>query len=1373
MRLTLKGLITGLLLFSCFGAYAEVPKLSLSRPHHYTTQQGMVFDKVNSFAQDKAGFIWIATEDGLSRFDGKTFRNIKYDTQRINGLAGNYITQMHTDGQGNMWVTSRNGISKYDNSSESFVHHQLLATSKGRYKTDVSSISRSREDNELWISANGLGLFRFNTLSGDFKRYTSESLPGLRSNMVTRILQDSRGLVWIGTQDAGLQVFDMTNGELSLYEPLKKLQHENSYARVHHIYEDAGKRIWVATNNGLLLVDPKTGYRHWFTADELGLPSNRFRAIVSRNMHEIYIGLEDGGVYRFSIVQKQGLTVLSRMPAVSDPNQPAALTNRSVSSLFFDRDGNLWIGTTGDGVFLLPRPKYNFENLRHVGPLPAAERNSIRYYGLSEDAEGNLFVGTDGHGIFVLDGSNRLVGHYLADDRPGSIMDNAILYAYRDSRDRMWFGSYNGGLSMYRKATGDFQSYRFSPDEEGSLGGDDVRVIFEDSRRRLWIGSNGGGLNRLHEATGKFSRYLHTNSDIPSNDIRAIAEDLQGNLIIGTYGAGMTYFNPEREQFIPFTANPADGGLANEVIYALHVATGGKLWIATESLGLLVYDLHTHRIIKHYNERNGLASNTVFSIKFDLDSSCWVSTNNGLSKIDQRTGAITNYSSSSGIQAGIFNPGSAHFSLRRGLLFFGGTAGLTYFNPRKLTSGMPPKPVMLTALEIFGERIDAGDPCGQPILPQALNETSTLTLKPFQSTFTIHYSSLEYGYADEVDYAYKLDGLDADWNFVKGQQPATYRYLPPGHYTFSVGIKSGSDVLEGSVKTLKVIVLPPWYKNGWAYLGYLLAACTVIYYYLRYRRQQERLKYELAISRIEREKEKEWNELKMNFYTRLSHEFRSSLTLILNPVKDLLNSGPPPQLEPYVNTLHANTSRLLRLADQALNIRKDDLITEKVMWEELDVVQLANDVMACFTNQTNRKKISMTLLADEEHFLIRADREKLEIVVFNLLFNAVKFTDQGEVCMSIKRIHNKLLEIAVADTGCGIPDSVGPRLFEQFYQGTASDGHIPKGFGIGLWMVKSLIELHGGKINYRSERGQGTTFTILLPQDLPIPPAADKPPENNVSGNDMARKILEMPKPTKILIVEDDIELAGYLKVLFEADYGVMLTDNEADALEIVGAELPDIIVCDIMLTDGNGIDFCRMVKQTVSWKHIPILLITATKGAQIQLEGMENGADDFLAKPFDKDVLLAKVRALLKRAANLREYFFNSLTDTVGHQKLSGEDKTLLDKCVSIIEAHLEDDDFNVHVLADRCGMTYATLSNRIKEINRQTLNSLIRTVRLHRAAQLLLTTDNAVYEVAYKVGMKDVKYFREQFVKLYKLNPSEFVRKYRKPFHEIHRAN
>ena len=1339
-------------------------------PHHYTSQEGLIFDNVNSIAQDRVGFIWVATEDGLSRFDGKAFHNIKYDVHSPQGLAGNYVAQLHTDPQGNLWVTSRNGISKYDVSNESFTHYELASNRDNRFKSDVSSVSRSANDNELWISSNGRGIYRFNTTTGYFHRYTSENLPGMSSNMVTRVYDDRQGHLWVGTQDNGVQVFTVQNGKLVPNGRLSALQAEHRYCRVHHIYEGAAGRIWIATNNGLFVYDPLTHRHRWFNGDELNLPSNRFLSVIAEGEDQLYVGMEDGGVYRFTINAGPDVGLVP-VPLIADANYNPALTGRSVPALFIDRTGNLWVGTSGDGLFLTARSRYNFIQFG-AGTAWASNVHNVRYYGLTEDRQGNLFVGTDGHGLLKFDRQNRLVKRYTACNGEGCLTDNALLYAYRDRQGRIWFGTYNGGLLRYRPKTDDFRAYRFDATVEGFSGGNDVRVVFEDHLGQLWIGTNGGGLNRLNENTGRFTRYLQTNSDIPANDIRAVAEDRSGNLIVGTYGAGLTFFNPQKEQF----GLPRHEGLyerlKNEVIFALQVTPDDHLWIATESMGLLVYDLNTRQVIRHIAERNGLASNTVLSIQFDEAGDCWVSTNKGLSKIMRKQALVVNFGQSSGIQSGIFNPGSALFSTYRSQLFFGGTGGLTYFSPPEVTRHIPAGPVTLTGIDIFGQAVRVGFPHDQPVLREALNETRSITLNPAQTTFTINYSSLEYGYADELQFAYKLTGLDAEWNRAGRQRSATYRYLPPGEYTFAVGVEIGGTVRQESVKTLHIVVLPPWYRTVWAYLVYLAIAVVIGYHYRRYRRQKTALKYQLAVATIEREKEKEWNDLKINFYTRLSHEFRSSLTLILNPVKDLLANNPSPQLEPYVSTLHANTTRLLRLADQALTVRQDELISEHLTLSEFDVVQLVREVTDCLTNLTTKKKITLTLRTDADRLVFRSDREKLETVVFNLLFNAVKFTDNGGVTIHVK-FEDNMLEMVVNDTGCGVAASVGPRLFDRYYHLSTANPQLPKGFGVGLWLVKSLVELLGGTIGYTSREGQGTAFTIQLPINPMDTETEPVPTDETDTPLAPIRTILRSSGTSKILVVEDDIELAKYLKSVFETEYTVWLTDNENDARAIVADQMPDVIVCDIMLTTGDGLHFCQMLRQDLRWKHIPVLLMTATKGTEIQIDGIKHGADDILVKPFDKEVLQAKVNAMLQRNQDLRDYFLNHVTDVKGYQRIAPEDKAFVDKCIAIVEARLTDETFTVQVLADKCGMTYATLCNRMKEINQQTPNSLIRTVRLHKAAQLLLTTDATVYEVAYQVGIKDLKYFREQFAKLYQLNPSEFVKRYRKPFHETLHSN
>ncbi|QNL47985.1 response regulator [Olivibacter sp. SDN3] len=1359
--------------------------------YNYTLKDGLAFNNVNAIVQDSVGFIWIATEDGLSRFDGKHFRNFKYETSNPHSLAGNYIQDLFLDQEGVLWLTSRTGISKFNSRIESFEHYNILGGIKGHNKMDVGAIHSSLNRNILWVSANGMGVYKFNKNNGDFDRYTVDNLGGLRSNMVTHSFEDSSGLLWVGTQDQGLHVFRIHEKGLEYLDVYEKLMENNMHFTVHNIFEDSYHRILIATNKGLLIYDPITYAHLWIKGTTYGLPNDRFLSIKTDREGQVYLGLQDGGFYKLDFRKEENgkIDVLGFRGINCDEWLPKGITKRSVSALFFDRDQNLWAGSYGDGMFLLAKPKYAFVNYPKTKLLPSSGAKDMRFYGMAEDRHGNLFVGTDGHGLFMLDKQNHLLKHFKKGDKSG-ITDNAILVGFKDHLQQLWFGTYSGGLVLYDTEKHTFKNYINHSKAVGSLGANDVRVIYEDRKHQLWIGTNGGGLHKLNRSTDRFTQYAQHNSTIPSNDIRSITEDRKGNLIIGTYGAGITYFDQGKEQFTPYFAEKELYSRLNaEVIFDMKIRSDGKLLVATEANGLLVCDMEARRIIRSYHNKNSLVSNTIFSIVEDNAENCWLSTNKGLTQINKTTGNVHNYGSLTGLQPGIFNPKSAHYSALRNQLFFGGTGGLTYFDPLALETKESVGPIVFTGLEVFGKEVIIDGENEKAILNRPINDTKSIVLNPDQSTFTLHYASLDFGMSGENRFAYKLRGLEEEWNFVHDGQSATYHYLAPGNYTFEVAMEHAGVVITENLKHLQIKVLPPWYKTWWAYGLYLCLTCGLILIYQRYRRQQRELEYQLKWSQLEHEKDKELSTLKLNFYTRLSHEFRSTLTLILNPVKDLLqNSGVQQQMAPSLNTLYVNTNRLLRLSNQALTLRSNH--EERLVEEDIDMVLLAKEVLNCFEHQAKQNGIDLVFQTETPGMMVYADLEKMEIILFNLIFNAIKFTEKGWIRVVLGQKEDLILSLDIEDSGCGIDKKLGDKLFDQFVhhevQGQGQRRGL--GFGVGLWMVKSFVEMHRGTITYRSEQGKGTCFHLEMPirqytktSDPSMAHAiADEQSAVEQIFEPSYASIAQATKATgvrfstmKMLVVDDDKEMTAFLQDIFTPSFDVIKAQEVNEALRVIDNVIPDIILCDVMMNHSNGMELCRFLKNDNHLKHIPIILLTAMQSLETQLSGFQSGADDYVMKPFDKEVLSAKVESLIKTRSNLKDYFYNSITQNLAYHKITPEEKQLLEKCVKLIESHMEDSDFNVHKLASLCRMTYATLTNHIKEVTGMTLNALIRFIRLQQAARLLLDSDATIYEVADKVGFRDLKYFREQFTKQYQMTPSSYIKKYRQPFHNIYHPN
>ena len=1374
---------TVLLVFLILNSFAYAQQAG-SRVMHYTLKDGLSFGVVNAVTQDNSGIMWIATGDGLNRFDGAAFEVYKFEPDNEYSIASNYVQTVFKDSKGVIWVSSRNGLNEFDARSKRFIKHGFNSNSRSSERIDVNNISESRNRN-LWISTSGNGFSYFDKRTKSFLNYNTWNLPQLADNFVLNVLEDSKGLLWVGTADKGLSVFKIKEG----YIPEKTSVNTRSIprTRVNYIYEDHLQNVWAATSKGLILYKRKENKFYTILGEKYKLRSNCFLSVLETDNRQLLIGLQDGGIYKADLSRLQDIDpeklVFEQVRGGDNYN----ITQRSVQALFQDKDKNIWVGTYGGGIYMISSIPEKFRKFQKKAHNEYGE-SYVRYYGMCLDEEGNIWLGTDGDGIYKSTVTGRVLKHYKADRKKGSITDNAILYAYKDRGNRLWFGTYSKGLFLYNKASDSFQNFSYDPAKKNSLSANDVRVIFEDSQNRLWVGTNGGGLCLFYPQTKQFSSYNVLNSGIGSNDVRAVIEDKAGNLWIGMYGGGLTYFDTGQKKSLPHFQHQ-ENYLPGNVVFSLHLDSKERLWIGTEGDGLIVYDTRSKKVIKKFTEKNGLANNTVYAIKSENSEEIWVSTNKGLSKINFETGAVYNYDESDGLQGGQFNEGSAVISADGKFMCFGGTEGWNFFYPQQVNQSQYKPKVIITGLQLFGKEPETL-PNGEKAIniKNDITEWEQIVLKPNQPVFSIHYTALNYAYPAEGEFAYMLEGLDEDWNYVKNQTSAAYRYLAPGDYVFKVKASNQDNVWFDDYAQIRIKVLPPWYKTWWAYFIYIGLSAAVVFSYIRFKAKQAELRYEIKVAHIQAEKEKELHEKKLSFFTNISHEFRTPLTLIINPIKELFYKDNALTDTASLNIVYRNARRLLSLVDQLLLFRKAESGAGQMQIRRLNIVDVIREVFLCFTQQAKTKNVTYEFLCKADNIEIFADRDKIEIAFYNLVSNALKFVPPGGLVKVIIDEHAGKVNISVFDNGPGIAKADQDKLFTKFYQADRSIQ--PKsGFGIGLYLVKSFIESHNGSISCESGQGSGTTFTAVLLKGrqhlnqytiyedicesslfLEELAEGDKAVIESASADGSMIDVLEeiSSEQKTILIIDDNIQIRQYLCRLFAQDYSVAEAGNGEEGLRLIRRRLPDIVICDVMMPGLNGVELCSHVKEDPELNHIPVILLTASSSPEIKLKGIECGADDYISKPFEKELLLARVAGILKSRNNLQRFFYNEITLKSDNVKISPEYKEFLDRCIHIVEQHLEDPGFGIKTLADEIGMSRSNLYKRIKSISGQSANSFIRFIRLRKAAEIFITTDSTVYETAYQVGIKDLKYFREQFSKLFNMNPSEYIKKYRKPFHE-----
>ncbi len=1374
-------LITFYFLF--FTVYLHAQSPIKNKVLRYSLKDGLSSGFINNIIQDKKGFMWFATSDGLNRFDGVNFKVFKFDSSNPYSLPSNFIDILYIDTQGDIWISSRRGVYRFDTNTDRYIKFEPTGDKTGALNS-VTSISGGG-NGIIWFTCYA-NIFSYNKSTHQLIRYYKKNLPILSNKWINMVFQDSKGLLWIGTEERILGVYNVRNGII-----IKKINYEVPLelipkTHLNLLYEDHDHNVWVATTKGLAFYDRDGNTVKVFEGSKYHLRSNNFSSLLEDDNNNLMIGLLDGGLYKLDLKKTNKSPIEDRAIEPVRSDEGTTITERTIQSLYQDKDKNIWVGTYGDGIYMLSNVPEKFKKFENK-LTDAYGTSSLRYYGMCIDAEGFLWLGTDGDGIYKKNKNGVVIKHYYADGKKGSLVSNAILYAFMDHSNTLWFGSYANGLFKYDKKTDSFIHYWHKENDAKSLCNNDVRMIFENSAHDLWIGTNGGGISVLRNGENTFTNYNTLNSNIGSNNARTICEDNKGNLYVGVNSVGLMCYIKNKNTFIPiFKKAQIDKFFRSNVILALKFYDRNKLLIGTEGEGLIIYNVDTKKL-KQYSEKEGLANNTINAIQPDENNNIWVSNNKGLSKIETQTGKIVNYDTSNGLQTGQFSPNSVMYSTKDKFICFGGTEGYNIFFPDQIKKDVYKPKVIITGLQLFGKDVGVGQK--DNILNQVIDKSDQIELKPDQSVFSFQYVALNYTHAEKSEFAYQLVGLDKTWNYVGNQKYATYRYLEPGSYIFKVKASNQDGIWFDDYASVKIAILPPWYKTWWAYLIYVVIMSIIIYYYMHYKANQAKLKYDIKIAQLSAEKEKELNERKISFFTNISHEFRTPLTLIINPVKDMLfGPGEKTADSGNLSIVYRNARRLLSLVDQLLLFRKAESDTNQLKLVKLNIVSLCREVFLCFNHQARTKNIQFDFFSTSETIEIFADREKIEIALFNLISNALKFTPEHGVVTCTITDTDTNLTIEIKDTGCGIPEFIGEQLFNKFYQ-VQNTAPLAGGFGIGLYLVKVFVESHKGEVCYKSKSNEGTSFIVHLLKgrehlsshfifedvaetSVFLDELIENKEEFTVTNKDVNRVIAKNTDPLSsenktMLLVEDNVQIREYLKQIFIDEFEVFEADNGTDGLNMVYQLVPDIVISDVMMQGLSGIELCSRVKEDNTLNHIPVILLTASTSPEIKLKGIEGGADDYISKPFEKEILIARVKGILKSKNNLQKYFFNEITLKPNDLKISPEYKEFLEKCLKIVENHLNDPEFSIKTLAAEIGMSHSNLYKRIKSISGQSASSFIRFIRLRKAAEIFLSTDSTVYETAYKVGINDLKYFREQFNKLFGLNPSDYIKKYRKPFH------
>ena len=1315
----------------------------------YTTNDGLPSRNTTATLRDKRGFLWVGTENGLCRFDGYAFKVFYNKPGDSTSISNNFINAIVEDKSGKIWVATMDGLNLLNPLSETFTrffHNDRKSNSLSNNK--VWSVLCDRAG-KVWIGTDD-GFNEYIAAKKQFVVYKPN--PAVKNSMVGKsvnsIIEDARGYLWLGNWSAGLNRFDKKNRTFKNYAQYQKPGFKNPNDVWSLCYADDGK-IWVGTYwDGLFSFDPKVG-----KFEKIVLPDKdnySVFSILKVNKSRLLIG-GNNGFYWFN-------TASLNWEKISD------IQNFSYGDAYKDREGIIWINAR-NGLRKLDHQQYKF----NLNPLPLGNRE-IKSIVIRDSV---IWLGTN-NGLFKINKTSAKITAFVKGKRPGSLASNEILRLYSDSKGILWVLTENGFDSYDERKN--FFTHHGHHSSIGNLFNEDVfRDILEVGNGRYMLATD-AGIKIFDTKTNRFEHYYNQPKNaysINNNHTYVLAKAPDGKIWVGTYGGGVNVFDLKTNRFEPVERIIKGSHLSSNIIKAIFTDSRKNIWVCSPD-GLNKY-VPKEKKFFIYSKANGFASNVFNDIAEDANGVIWLATENGISSLDPQTDKIINFDDADGVAV------NSVISRFEKMLFVAGNKGYFNFNPTELRFNRQPPPVFITDFQLFNKSVL---PSADGPLKENLNTATKITLDYDQSVFSIDFVALNYSYSWKNQYAYRLVGFDKKWNYVGSQRKATYTNLNPGTYTFQVKASNNDGIWNNVGKRIVIKINPPWYLTWWAWLIYISAFAATAYTYITYRRKQEALKYEIKIAHIESEKEKELNERKLSFFTNISHEFRTPLTLIINPVKELLYQDNKNLDTSGMNIVYRNAKRLLSLVDQLLLFRKADLKGDTLKAASVNLVTLVKEVFLCFSHQARTKNIDYNFYSVSDRADVFADREKLEIAIFNLLSNAFKFTpENGQIAVYIKELPDDV-EISIVDSGCGIREDLTEKIFDRFYQEENGNRSFWSGFGIGLYLVKNFVEMHGGLVTCSNNEKSGTTFTLRLRKgskhinpDFIVPEQQESSAflkELNqeelivepIRAKDASLTEIISEERKSILIIDDNPEIADYLAQVFAQQYRIYQAGDGESGLAIIREFLPDIVISDVMMQGMGGIELCSIVKEDESISHIPIVLLTASSSAEIKLKGVESGADDYISKPFDKDLLIARIGGILKSKNTLQKYFYSEITLNPNSSKISAEYKEFLKRCIAIVEAKIEDPNLNIKMLADEMGMSRTNLFNKIKSISGHSSNSFIRFIRLRKAAEIFISTDKTIQETMYMVGINDIKYFREQFKKVFDMNPSDYIKKYRKAF-------
>ena len=1278
---------------------------------------------INFIISDDENNIFIGTNRGLNFLKRTELSN---ETPYINHLYASYqFTCADITDSLLYFGTGSNGVIVYD-------------IAKNKYKNegpgldvfmnkDLRILRKAVKSKRLIIGTRGDGLFLYNSETGQTAQFIKYG------NNVNSVFEDSWGMLWIKTEKFGIVRINPFNGDERHYTLTPKeiqpvIDDERPY-----IYEDREKNIWIGIHGGGLALYDRGSDSFVFYRNVPNSPytisSDFVHCITEDKSGLLWVGTGqfNGGINKVIAANPSFRHIL---PKKSLDN----LADNVVRCLYRDSNGYIWMATKS-GIIYVYTPEFKLINTLEYLPLTNGSLPGYNVYTIMEDKQGYLWMGSKGGGIVVSSRPlSRKAGFYLNirfhsykhDPKDSlSLCNNFVYSIFQDSQNKVWIGTYGGGLSLVNFRNRSRLICRQINIENSTLSSNDVRYLYEDSKERLWIATT-FGLNMLQD--------LNTTND---------------TLKFRTF-----FYDPRDESTISY----------NDIVHIFE-DTRNRIWFTTIGGGVSLLDTIFDKgaLFRHFRKKDGLINDVVFAVLEDKNGNIWFSTEKGISKLNASDTAFENYDRNSGLFSENFSENTC-CTAKGGRLVFGSTNGTLVIDPELINKTKYKPPVVITNFQLFNRTVDINDP--ESPIRQSIETLDTLILQYYQHSFSFEYAALSYFAPDQNKYQFILENFDENWNDVGNQRKATYTNLLPGEYIFRVRAASWDGTMNPEPRSMYIRIIPPWYKSRAAIVAYIVFIIVMILIawriFLNYYKMQNNLKVERRV-----------NDIKLQFFTNISHEIRTPLTLILGPIEDIkrLRNLPEMLLE-RVEIMERNGKRMLRLVNQLLDFRKIQKEKMNLKIKEIDLVSFVKDIYIHFIPIARHKNIDFKFISDEEKLPVFVDPNKFDSVVFNILSNAFKYTkDNKSIIIEVVSNDNRTAEVIVSDQGPGIPREKLDVLFNRFTSLSDSSSSL-EGTGIGLNLSYEIMKLHKGDIKVSSEPGKGSRFSIIvLPgkeqfTDEEVSGMNDEEPlkHSSVPEIEDIDKDTLIPKDTlennipKLLIVEDNHEIIIYLNKILSVYFDLRSVTNGKEGLELLDSFHPDLIITDVMMPVMDGIEMTKKIKNNIETSHIPVVMLTAKSSIEDQIIGIDSGAEAYLLKPFNTEYLLAIIRNIIRQREIVIRKYRDKKQVRPEDIKITPKDDDFMTRIVEIIESYYSNPEFNVEKLVEYSTFSRTVMYNKIKGLTGLTPVDFIRQMRLRYAAGILSESDRNVSETAYLTGFNDVKYFSKCFKEMYGISPKDY---------------